>query len=165
MLNPLLSSGGVLIIQSGAVESGATVASGGILFVSSGATVNKVTLLAGGSEVIEAGGTASGNSDSGTVIVSSGGLEVGGTVLNGGQEAVQSGGAASATTISAGGTDTIASGCLTLQNPMLSSGGMLNILSGGAGKRRDGHRRRDIGRASGVTVSAMTVRPAVQCWF
>mgnify|MGYP003361761430 CR=1 FL=1 len=132
------SSGGKLILGSGAVDTVENPLSGNAtIVVNSGATLSSVTLQSGNSLGISAGGKIA------TAVVSNGaGLGVAGSlgsasVVGGGRVDVTSGGSLGAATVSSGGTVDISaggviSGTVTVQNGGsviigTSAGGVVNL--------------------------------------
>ncbi|WP_426422611.1 AIDA repeat-containing protein [Bradyrhizobium genosp. A] len=133
-----VANAGAMVISSGGVASGTTVAAGGQLLingVASGAIV-----AAGGSVVVSSGGTLSvlsGQSDqgilvvaSGTLLVSSGGTTINATVSSGGHATVLSGGVASGAVVSSGGVATVSAGGAD-SGTTVYAGGLEVVSSGG----------------------------------
>ncbi|MDH2344191.1 phage tail tip lysozyme [Bradyrhizobium sp. SSUT77] len=134
-----VAAGGQLLING--VASGANVAAGGSVVVSSGGTLNVlsgqtdqgVLVVAGGTMVVSSGGTAinAAVSSGGVATVSAGGTDSGTSVYAGGAEIIRSGGKATSTTVGNSGTETVSSGG-TASGGTVTSGGQAYVLSGGS---------------------------------
>ena len=119
--NTTISSGGQILVSSGAIATGTTVSNGGALKVSSGGIASASILSAGGIET-----------------VFSTGLERGGTVFTAGTLNVSSGGTANTVTISAGGADNVSAGGFSqsasvLGTETVSAGGSAGLGTVGSG--------------------------------
>jgi autotransporter passenger strand-loop-strand repeat protein len=147
-----VASGVTLLVNAGAIVSGATVSNGGALIMSGG-TLSGTTIVSSGGDIwnanVASGATLTlmgGAMVVGTPVISAGGTEqigsgyllnvssgqtaTGIVVLSGGSEVVSAGGVESGTAISSGGSETVSSGG-TARSTVVSSGGSATVLGGG----------------------------------
>jgi autotransporter passenger strand-loop-strand repeat protein len=144
--NPVIVPGQTFEIAAGESFSNLTVSSGGLLLVDSGGVASGTKILSDGSESIAArgldrGATVSGGGDQAVFGSAANAVLRGGhqddhgrttstTVSSGGREIVYSGGTASATVISSGGSAVVSSGG-TASGAAVLSGGVESVTTSG----------------------------------
>jgi collagen type VII alpha len=133
-----ISSGGIVNVSSGGeILETNTISSGGVEHVSSGGTVSNTTVSSGGLLELFGGAVVNGTTTivaGGTEEIGSGYAQTGFSVTNGVTLEVASGGTVSNTTVSSGGLLQLLSGAVVSGNLTISSGGTVSnaaISSGG----------------------------------